>query len=52
VTGFPPGVVTNGAIHAADTAAGQAKLDLTAAFDNAAGRAGGAPVTADSAAKP
>jgi hypothetical protein len=47
-TGFPapctgggPGVV-NGTIHSADTAAGQAQLDLTAAYNNAAGQ----PVTA------
>ena len=37
VTGFPPGVV-NGTIHAADTVALQAKADLVAAFDDAAGR--------------
>jgi len=37
VTGFPPGVV-NGAIHAADPIAAQAKLDLTAAYNDAAGR--------------
>jgi hypothetical protein len=37
VTGFPPGTV-NGAIHAADPAAAQAKIALTAAFNDAAGR--------------
>jgi hypothetical protein len=37
VTGFPPGVV-NGAIHAGDPVAAQAKLDLTAAYLDAAGR--------------
>jgi hypothetical protein len=43
-TGFPapctggPGVV-NGTIHSADTTAAQAQLDLTAAYDNAAGQA-------------
>jgi len=38
VTGFPPGVVNNGTIHAADAVAAQAQLDLTAAYDDAAGR--------------
>ena len=44
-TGFPapctgggPGVV-NGTIHSADTTSAQAQLDLTAAYDNAAGQA-------------
>jgi hypothetical protein len=37
VTGFPPGVV-NGAIHAGDATAAQAQIDLTAAFNDAAGR--------------
>jgi hypothetical protein len=37
VTGFPPGTV-NGAMHAADPAAAQAKIALTAAFNDAAGR--------------
>ena len=37
VTGFPPGQV-NGTVHAADGAALQAKTDLGAAFDDAAGR--------------
>jgi uncharacterized repeat protein (TIGR01451 family) len=41
VTGFPPGRV-NGALHVADSVAVQAKADLTAAYNNAAGR----PVTA------
>ncbi len=40
VVGFPPGVV-NGTIHAADAIAAQAQLDLTAAYNNAAGQ----PVT-------
>lgn len=40
VTGFPPGVVMPpGVIHAADAAADQAQLDLTTAYDDAAGRA-------------
>ncbi|HYO76981.1 MAG TPA: ice-binding family protein, partial [Thermoanaerobaculia bacterium] len=37
VTGFPPGIVVNGSIHAADAVAGQAQTDLTAAFNTAAG---------------
>lgn len=40
VTGFPPGVVVPpGVIHTADAAAGQAQLDLTTAYGDAAGRA-------------
>nr|MDQ2812290.1 ice-binding family protein [Actinomycetota bacterium] len=38
VTGFRPGTV-NGSIHAADAAAAQAQLDLTTAYNDAAGRA-------------
>ncbi len=40
VTGFPPGEVRNGAIYAADAdgIAEQAKLDLTTAYNEAAGR--------------
>jgi hypothetical protein len=37
VTGFPPGTV-NGTIHAGDPAAAQAQIDLTTAFNDAAGR--------------
>ena len=37
VTGFPPGQV-NGAIHAGDAVAAQAKNDLTTAYNDAAGR--------------
>lgn len=37
VTGFPPGVVVGGAIHAADAAAAQAQSDLTTAYNTAAG---------------
>src|SRR6202035_597763 len=37
VTGFPPGVVTGGTIHAADTVAAQAQTDLTTTYDNLAG---------------
>jgi hypothetical protein len=43
VTGFPPGTV-NGTIHAGDPAAAQAKLDLTTAYNDAAGRSTG-PIT-------
>ena len=43
VTGFPPGVV-NGTIHAGDPDAAQAKLDLTTAYNDAAGRTT-APIT-------
>jgi len=38
VTGFAPGVVNDGAIHAADTLASQAKVALTIAYNNLAGR--------------
>ena len=38
VTGFPPGLVNNGTIHAADATAKQAQADLTKAFSDAAGR--------------
>ena len=37
VTGFPPGIVS-GTIHTADAVAAQAQLDLTAAYNDAAGR--------------
>jgi len=36
VTGFPPGIVTGGTIHAADAAAAQAQSDLTTTYDNLA----------------
>src|SRR5213075_500373 len=41
VTGFPPGAV-NGTVHVADAAAAQAQFDLTAAYNDAAGRTAGA----------
>jgi hypothetical protein len=41
VTGFGPGTL-NGAMHAGDSAAAQAELDLTTAYDDAAGRTLGA----------
>lgn len=37
INGFPPGIV-NGTIHASDPIAAQAKLDLTAAYNDAQGR--------------
>ncbi len=46
VTGFPPGTV-NGVTHVADSAADQAKTDLTAAYNDAAGRTPTATVSAD-----
>ncbi|MDQ1741224.1 MAG: hypothetical protein QOE53_2876, partial [Pseudonocardiales bacterium] len=46
VTGFPAGSVS-GATHAADPAALQAKSDLTAAYDDAAGRTPPEPAPAD-----
>jgi hypothetical protein len=47
VTGFGPGTVVGGAIHAGDPTAAQAQLDLTTAYNNAAGRANPAAVPAD-----
>ena len=38
VTGFPPGQVNSGVIHAADAVALQAKQDLVTAYNDAAGR--------------
>ena len=45
VTGFPPGTV-NGTTHAGDPAAAQAQLDLTTAYNDAAGRSVGAVTVA------
>ncbi len=47
VTGFPPGTVTNGTIHAANAVALQAQSDLTIAYNDASGRAPTATVSAD-----
>ncbi|WP_254401912.1 ice-binding family protein [Streptomyces sp. AC555_RSS877] len=39
ITGFPPGIVTPpGTLHAADAHAGQAKIELTTAYNQAAGQ--------------
>lgn len=38
VTGFPPGTVTDGAIHAGDVPAGAAEAAMTMAYNDAAGR--------------
>jgi hypothetical protein len=45
VTGFPPGLAAS--IHAADGAAGNAQIALTTAYNDAAGRSGGASVAGD-----
>src|ERR1700694_5160436 len=37
VTGFPPGIVVGGTIHAGDASAAQAQSDLTTAYNAAAG---------------
>jgi hypothetical protein len=53
ITGFTgiapggPGVVINGSIHSADPAAAQAQLDLTTAYNAAAGRTGPIGIPAD-----
>lgn len=41
VTGFPPGIVTDGVIHAMDPVAAQAQADLTTAYITLAGEACG-----------
>lgn len=46
VTGFPPGTVL-GTVHVTDAVANQAQIDLTTAYNDAAGRATTATVTAD-----
>ncbi|GAA2882491.1 hypothetical protein GCM10010517_45650 [Streptosporangium fragile] len=45
VTGFPPGVVTGGSIHAGNATAAAAKADAVAAYDDAAGRTPDATVS-------
>lgn len=39
VTGFPPGIVVGGSIHAADAFAAQAQIDATNAYNNLAAQA-------------
>jgi type VI secretion system secreted protein VgrG len=38
ITGFPPGVVSNGTLHSADATASLAQSDLTAAYNSLAGQ--------------
>jgi Ice-binding-like len=45
VTGFPPGTVVGGTIHAADALAGQAQSDTTTAYNSLAGQACTADLT-------
>ena len=45
VTGFPPGTVTGGTIHAADAVAAQAQSDVTTAYNSLAGQACTADLT-------
>jgi len=47
VTGFPPGQVNNGTIHAGDAVAASAQADLTTAYNDAAGRSPDASVSGD-----
>ena len=47
VTGFPPGTVTAGTIHAADAVALQAQGGLTTAYNDAAGRSSTATISSD-----
>jgi hypothetical protein len=47
VTGFPPGQVSNGTIHAGDAVAAQAQNDLTTAYNDAAGRSSTGAAPAD-----
>jgi hypothetical protein len=51
VTGFPPGLVTAGTIHAADAVALQAQGDLTTAYNDAASRPSTSAVSADLAGR-
>ncbi|TSI14664.1 DUF3494 domain-containing protein [Brevibacterium aurantiacum] len=47
ITGFPPGTVQDGTIHANDAVAQQAQTDLTTAYDVAAGQPSDFDITAD-----
>jgi len=51
VTGFPPGTVNGGTIHAADGVALQAQKDLTTAYNDAAGRSSTQTISADLAGR-
>jgi Ice-binding-like len=51
VTGFPPGKVVAGQIHAADAVALQAQNDLTTAYNDAAGRSSTATISNDLAGR-
>jgi Ice-binding-like len=51
VTGFPPGTVTAGTMHAADAVAAQAEGDLVTAYNDAAGRSSTATISADLAGR-
>jgi hypothetical protein len=47
ITGFPPGTITGGFFTGVGSLAGTAQMDLTTAYNAAAGAAGGAALTAD-----
>ncbi|MGC1193507.1 MAG: ice-binding family protein, partial [Candidatus Dormiibacterota bacterium] len=47
ITGFPPGVVSNGTIDSADASAAQAQSDLTTAYGDAVTSGPATPVAAD-----
>jgi hypothetical protein len=51
VTGFPPGTVNAGTVHAADAVALQAQHDLATAYIDAAGRSSTATIAADLAGR-
>jgi ice-binding like protein len=51
VTGFPPGTVTGGRVHATDAVALQAQNDLVTAYNDAAARASTAAISADLAGR-
>jgi Ice-binding-like/Bacterial Ig domain len=51
VTGFPPGTVTAGTVHAADSVALQAEGALATAYNDAAGRSSTATISADLAGR-
>jgi hypothetical protein len=51
VTGFPPGTVTAGTLHAADAVALRAEGDLVTAYNDAAGRSSTATISADLAGR-